>query len=135
MSEVTLARCEMCGQIYHPSEHHKCLLKPTQSNIINAINKGIEDAKKPQLIKPLWFETWEKEIRADERAKAERDFQNSDYWNDYLAKVIADARADEREEAAVDFVKVLEDFFAHSYRRINLNDIYKIADQVKGKTK
>lgn len=32
-------------------------------------------------------------IRADERKKAEQDFQNSDYWNEYLAKVIADARA------------------------------------------
>lgn len=30
------------------------------------------------------------------RADAERDFQNSDEWNDYLVKVIANARADER---------------------------------------
>lgn len=30
----------------------------------------------------------------DIRADAERDFQNSDYWNDYLAKVIADTKAD-----------------------------------------
>lgn len=37
-------------------------------------------------------------IRAEERKKAEIDFQNSDYWNDYLGKVIADARADERRE-------------------------------------
>lgn len=36
------------------------------------------------------------EIHAYEqgRADAERDFQNSDYWNDYLAKIIADTRAD-----------------------------------------
>lgn len=32
------------------------------------------------------------------RADAERDFQNSDYWNDYLAKVIADAKADAIDE-------------------------------------
>lgn len=32
------------------------------------------------------------------RADAERDFQNSDEWNDYLAKVIADAKADAIEE-------------------------------------
>lgn len=67
--EVTLAKCRVCGQYYQASEHHKCLLMPTQSNIINAINKATEDAKKPQLIKPLWVETLEKEIRADERAK------------------------------------------------------------------
>lgn len=35
----------------------------------------------------------ESNIRADERAKAEQDFQNSDYWNDYLSKVLADERA------------------------------------------
>ena len=29
------------------------------------------------------------------RADAERDFQNSDYWNDYLAQVIKNAKADE----------------------------------------
>ena len=32
------------------------------------------------------------------RADAEREFQNSDYWNDYLAKVIADAKAEVIEE-------------------------------------
>ena len=31
-----------------------------------------------------------KQIRTDD----ERDFQNSEYWNDFLAKVIADAKAD-----------------------------------------
>lgn len=65
MSEVTLAKCGMCGQYYQASEHHKCLLKPTQSNVLNAINKATEDAKKPQLIKPLWIEEFEKQIRAD----------------------------------------------------------------------
>ena len=35
---------------------------------------------------------FEEEVRKDERKKAEQDFQNSDYWNDYLAKVIADER-------------------------------------------
>lgn len=38
----------------------------------------------------------EVEVRADERKNAERDFQNSDYWNDYLTKVINDAKKDER---------------------------------------
>ena len=75
MIEVTLARCEKCGQYYQASEHHKCLLKPTQSNIINAINKATEDAKKPQLIKPLWVESLEKEIRADERARIKEEFK------------------------------------------------------------
>lgn len=42
------------------------------------------------------LEFWKDWARADERAKAERDFQNSDYWNDYLSKVIDDARKDER---------------------------------------
>lgn len=37
------------------------------------------------------------------RADAERDFQNSDYWNDYLAEVIADAKND----AIEDFVELL----------------------------
>lgn len=45
----------------------------------------------------------DKQIRAD----AERDFQNSDYWNDYLAKVIADAKADAIEEC---FLKIEERF-------------------------
>lgn len=34
------------------------------------------------------------------KADAERDFQNSDYWNDYLAKVIKDAKADAIDEFA-----------------------------------
>jgi hypothetical protein len=45
--EVTLARCNMCGQFYQASEHHKCLLKPTQDNVISAIEKI--DATKPRL--------------------------------------------------------------------------------------
>lgn len=32
------------------------------------------------------------------KAAAEREFQDSDAWNDYLAKVIADARTDAIEE-------------------------------------
>lgn len=44
------------------------------------------------------LDRYDAKVRADERKKAERDFQNSDYWNDYLEKVIADARADERAE-------------------------------------
>ena len=40
----------------------------------------------------------DEQIRADERKKAEQDFQNSDYWNEYLEKVIADARADAIDE-------------------------------------
>ena len=38
------------------------------------------------------------------REDAERDFQNSDYWNDYLAQVIKDTKADAIEEF-VSFVK------------------------------
>lgn len=34
----------------------------------------------------------EMDVRADERTKAEQDFQNSDYWNDYLAKMLSDER-------------------------------------------
>lgn len=44
------------------------------------------------------LEEHDAEVRAEERKKAEQDFQNSDYWNEYLEKVIADARADERRE-------------------------------------
>ena len=40
----------------------------------------------------------DKQIRAD----AERDFQNSDEWNDYLAKIIKDARVDAIEECIED---------------------------------
>lgn len=39
-----------------------------------------------------------KYLKQQIRADAERDFQNSDYWNDYLAKVISDARADAIDE-------------------------------------
>lgn len=39
------------------------------------------------------------------RAEAERDFQNSDYWNDYLAQVIKDAKADAIEEFVSNFEK------------------------------
>ena len=122
MSEVTLTKCGMCGQYYQASEHHKCLLKPTRSNIINAINKATEDAKKPQLIKPLWIEEFEKQIRAE----AERDFQNSDYWNDYLAKVIADAKA----EAIEEFVRAINSRLLR-FVPTDYDDILFIAEQVK----
>lgn len=39
------------------------------------------------------FTNFENLVRADERRRVEEDFQNSDYWNDYLAKVLADERA------------------------------------------
>lgn len=32
------------------------------------------------------------------RADAEKEFQNSDYWNDYIAKVIADTKTDAIDE-------------------------------------
>ena len=59
---------------------------------------------------------YDAQIRVDERTKAERDFQNGDYWNEYLAKVLEDERA-----------KVLDDFeqFYISYNEIkceNCND-------------
>ena len=41
------------------------------------------------------------------RADAERDFQNSDYWNDYLAKVIADAKAEEREKVLNEIKEII----------------------------
>ncbi len=41
------------------------------------------------------------------KAEAEREFQNSDYWNDYLAKVIADAKADGYNQALEDCCNVL----------------------------
>ena len=50
-------------------------------------------------------------IRADERKKAEQEFQNSDYWNDYLAKVIADARVDERAKVIDEVVEILGNDF------------------------
>lgn len=40
------------------------------------------------------------------KAAAEREFQESDAWNDYLAKVIADARAD----AFNEFVELYREF-------------------------
>lgn len=40
------------------------------------------------------LEEHDAEVRSDERKKAELDFQNGEYWNDYLEKVIADAKAD-----------------------------------------
>lgn len=39
-------------------------------------------------------EDYEEKIRAE----AEKDFQNTDYWNDYLAKVVADERKKTIEE-------------------------------------
>lgn len=51
------------------------------------------------------------------RADAERDFQNSDYWNDYLAKVINDAKAD-----AID--KVVEYLKAQFRMQNNPNSIF-----------
>lgn len=40
----------------------------------------------------IWLDGYEQG-----KAAAEREFQESEDWNDYLAKVITDARADERE--------------------------------------
>lgn len=57
------------------------------------------------------LEKHDEEIRADERKKAEQDFQNSDYWNDYLAKVIADARAEEREKVLDEVIEILGNDF------------------------
>lgn len=54
----------------------------------------------------FWIKEYIKQARASERADAERDFQNSDYWNDYLAKIIADAKADAIEEC----IKTLTDY-------------------------
>lgn len=55
----------------------------------------------------------ETEIRADERKKAERDFQNSDYWNEYLEQLIANVRADEQafvekrcKELGIDYIQI-----------------------------
>ena len=61
------------------------------------------------------------------RADAERDFQNSDYWNDYLAKVIADARADEREKVINEFLKEL--FVSDNYK--DWHSICVIAERLK----
>lgn len=60
------------------------------------------------------------------RIDAERDFQNSDYWNDYLAKVIADARADER-------VKVIDLIDRHmwNYSKEVWEDFQPILEQLK----
>lgn len=49
---------------------------------------------------------YDAQIRVDERTKAEIDFQNSDYWNDYLAKVLADERA----KAFKEFVDLYREF-------------------------
>lgn len=59
------------------------------------------------------LEEHDAEVRAEERKKAEQDFQNGEYWNDYLANVIADARADEKakviEEMALTIRKIEAD--------------------------
>lgn len=54
---------------------------------------------------------------SDGRADAERDFQNSDYWNDYLEKVINDAKAD-----VID--KVVEYLKAQFLMQNNPNSIF-----------
>lgn len=61
-------------------------------------------------------------IRADERAKAERDFQNSDYWNEYLEKVLAD----ERNKAIEDCKEVVRQHW------INGTVAHRIAEEIYG---
>lgn len=46
------------------------------------------------------MEEHDAEVRAEERKKAEIDFQNGEYWNDYLSKVLADERAKTIDEFA-----------------------------------
>ncbi len=55
-------------------------------------------------------------------ADAEREFQNSDYWNDYLAKVIADAKAEMIDE----FKRNL--FNREFYRCTDGNEYIDVAD-------
>ncbi len=57
-----------------------------------------------EIIKAIEDSEWLKEHDAKIKAEAEREFQNSDYWNDYLAKVIADAKAEVIDEF-VEYVK------------------------------
>lgn len=54
------------------------------------------------------FTNFENLVRTDERRRVEEDFQNSDYWNDYLAKVIAEARADERTKTLDECKKIVD---------------------------
>lgn len=67
----------------------------------NNVGKCCRECAEKQL------EDYEEKIRADERKKAEQEFQNSDYWNDYLAKVLAD----EREKSVKDFAEWLPKHF------------------------
>lgn len=67
------------------------------------------------------------------RRDAERDFQNSDYWNNYLAKVIKDARADAIDEFIDKFIK------RNQFKQMNkcecINAMYVLAEQLKGQKK
>ena len=60
------------------------------------------------------------------KADAEREFQNSDYWNDYLAKVIADAKA----EAIEEFVRAINSRLLR-FVPTDYDDILFIAEQLK----
>lgn len=61
-------------------------------------------------------------IRENERKKAEKDFQNSNYWNDYLAKILAD----ERKKCIREFVYRLCSEICFGYKIDE--EISKIAD-------
>lgn len=69
-----------------------------------------------------------KEVYQQARADAERDFQNSDYWNDYLAKVIVDERAKINDELSeVQQILILYDVDTAEKRR----EIIDLLEQIK----
>ena len=70
------------------------------------------------------------------RADAERDFQNSDYWNDYLQKIISEAKADAIEEfvKSIEKNQTMQDNYFDAPRfemSVDMTDILKIAEQLK----
>lgn len=75
------------------------------------------------------------------RSDAERDFQNSDYWNDYLANIIADTKADAIEEmfSKIDKLTVYyagdKDGNAITPKMLVKEDVIKLLEQLKEQNK
>lgn len=72
------------------------------------------------------LDEYDKHIRAD----AEREFQNSDYWNDYIAKVIADTRTDERVRV-IDELQSFAQWLWDSHYLVNEAFAIRLVEQYK----
>lgn len=66
------------------------------------------------------------------RQDAERDFQNSDYWNDYLQKIISDAKAEWIEEFREKINKYLNESTDFADFVVTDTAIDYVLDEMKG---